>query len=140
MPDATGFEPGPATSINFNVRTAGIQFKTPVAVHDQAYRIVVRKPSTGEEVNVTTLLYGVDDTKPRLSSTKPLDYFKPLRLAFDETVVASNFSVTSQSKDYSTNPVQDISNRFEMRIVDNIMKYVYCRVMRLNITDYTRLK
>lgn len=136
MPDATGFEPGPATSINFNVRTAGIQFKTPVAVHDQAYRIVVRKPSTGEEVNVTTLLYGVDDTKPRLSSTKPLDYFKPLRLAFDETVVASNFSVTSQSKDYSTNPVQDISNRFEMRIVDNIIEV---RLLPGNALEHNRL-
>jgi len=118
-----GFEPNRINEIQkFAVTASGIRFNAPPTDHQKVYQIVVRKPATAEEVTVATLLTGIDDTRPRTTSTQSLTYNRPVRLVFDEAVTAAGFGVVSRYRDYSGKADEDVSHWFELVQSANVIQ------------------
>ena len=67
---AAGFAPNSGNEVRSARLTGqGLRFSSPQALHGKQYRIVVRRPETNETVTAAALLSGVDDTRPRATST-----------------------------------------------------------------------
>ncbi|HEY9198231.1 MAG TPA: IPT/TIG domain-containing protein, partial [Gammaproteobacteria bacterium] len=114
-----GILPSEANRIAHTRTAAGLLVQSPTAEPGIAYRIVVRKPHTGEEVWAATQLSAVDDTRPSLQQSQTLGYTAPVLLIFNEAMQAAGFSVSAVPFDYSGSAAQDISARFDLLVRDN---------------------
>ncbi|RFA32308.1 hypothetical protein CAL65_20010 [Alkalilimnicola ehrlichii] len=117
-----GFVPSDNNRVSFRKTAEGLVFSAPAVEHGVQYQVVVRKPATGEEVTAAELLTGIDDVPPRLITTQRLGYVEPLRLTFDEPMMADHLQVIAVVQDYSGAEPLDVSDRFELRVTGNIVE------------------
>ena len=113
--DNQGFEPNDGNSIA-SVSAAGdtLGFDSPPAEAGKQYQIVIRKPGTGEEIRLDSLLTAADDTRPVLTSAQGLDFNRPLTLKFSEPVTGASFEASLSYREYQARPDDDITDKFEL--------------------------
>ncbi|MCG8592504.1 MAG: Ig-like domain-containing protein, partial [Proteobacteria bacterium] len=110
-----GSEPNATNRVPGVVRTgAGLEFDSVPSLDEVDYRVVLRKPSTEEEVQVADFVRGIDDTRPANVTRQNLGLTRPQVLTFDEDVNATGFSVTALPRDFSGGPEADVSALFEL--------------------------
>ncbi|MCG8433590.1 MAG: hypothetical protein MJA83_06140, partial [Gammaproteobacteria bacterium] len=107
---------------NFSLTAEGLVFTSPRVNHQQRFQVAIRKPATDEVVLFNEVFTGDDDTRPAVVSSRALSRNNSLRLVFSEAVTASGFSVTAKRQDYSGEPDEIWTGRFELRVVENLVE------------------
>jgi len=110
-----GFEPNEGNIIDgVSAADDTLRFVSPPAAAGRQHQVVIRKPGTGEEIWVDSLLTAVDDTPPVLTSDQGLDCHRPLTLRFSEPVTGVDFAVSLRYLEYQARPEEDVTHRFEL--------------------------
>ncbi|MCJ8270789.1 MAG: Ig-like domain-containing protein, partial [Psychrosphaera sp.] len=117
LEDAPGFNPNSQNKVDHWIDSQGIHFITDNAKPDHNYRVVLIRQATAEVLYGTTVLLGIDDTRPVVTGRRDLGYVQAIEISLNEKLQASGFTVIKTFKDYSTTAPEDISSRFELVII-----------------------